>query len=119
MFKWNKMHGCGCTPLLKNGEKYILTVGDVFCGIVQTLHELHDTDTISWSADFQVCGKSVGGMSGGELTRDECMAWVEDRVIKNLSEFHSVLHGSRQREIYDAEVKLDKATGEWVQERLE
>jgi hypothetical protein len=30
MFKWTKLHGCNCTPLHNNGEKYLLNIGNIY-----------------------------------------------------------------------------------------
>jgi hypothetical protein len=116
MFKWTKLHGCNCSPLHNNGEKYLLNVGNIYIGIVETTHS--SLDDIGWSAEVQHDNKTITGKSGGGMTRDEGMTFVEHTISEYISQLLSV-SAFNSREIYDSLVQTDPKTGEWKQIRLE
>jgi hypothetical protein len=118
MFKWTKLHGCNCTPLHNNGEKYLLNIGNIYIGIVKTTHNPFFEGDIGWSAEIQHDEKTITGKSGGGMTRDDGMAFVEQTIAEYVSQLLGV-SAFGGREIYDSVVQTDPKTGEWKKVRLE
>jgi hypothetical protein len=98
MFKWIKNHGCNCCPLTKGFSKYTINIGDIFGGVVEN----EDSPT-NWSAKVTVLGKMITGRSGGGMTRDEGMRFVEEHVLEAISDILTASKNKAdQREIYDS-----------------
>lgn len=117
MFKWIKTHGCNCCPLEKGTEKYILNVGDVWGGIVQS-HVYKHSDEVYWESIYTVCGNEVSSQSGGPWGRDENMASIEKRIIDALIQVEHARENPVRR-IFDALWEKDPVTGEFSQEELQ
>lgn len=119
MFKWTKIHGCNCHPVPENGERYLLLVGDLYEGRVETIHNPYNSKDIGWSASFRILGQEISGQSGGGLTRNEAMKWIEGRILDSIAAIEAVKNDPH-REIYDALVHVDNTVPNgWYQERLE
>ena len=114
MFKWIKHRkGCNCHPIPEGCLKYTLNVGDLYGGEVS-----YDPNKWNWEASYQVLGKEVSGQAGGTLTRDECMEFIEERILEALSQLRNVVENPK-REIRDILYQTNPKTGEFEQERLE
>lgn len=86
MFKWVKIHGCNCSPLDSGAEKYILNVGDVWGGIVQSSLDELDNGRVIWESWYTVFDKNVSGQTGGPYDRQYSMDWIEERITESLSQ---------------------------------
>jgi hypothetical protein len=117
MFKWIKTHGCNCHPVPDGCERYWLNVGDLYQGTVES-KKLEWETGVSWSAEVFVASQvhCLTGMSGGGMTRDEGMEFVEQRIWDCLKALKAALDDPH-REIYDALSKRNEK-GEFEQERL-
>jgi hypothetical protein len=115
MFKWTKTHGCNCTPLGEGCEKYILNVGDLWGGIVES--KCNERGEIWWESWYMVYDEKVSGNHGGGNTRDSCMKWIEERILENLNYMYNIpIDPTRQ--IMDSVVEVDE-NGKWFQRVLE
>ena len=94
-FRWTKSSNgwctaanqCSCDITNQRCEKYVLSVGGIYTGIVKSCHGTG----ITWGATIFIGNDSVTGQSGGEESRDYYMDWVEGQILTWLSELHSVL----------------------------
>lgn len=123
MFQWTKWdHGCNCSPMPENAEKYKLNLGRLYGGVVETTHDnLYDKDDIGWEASVLVCGRKVTGRGGGGMTRDDGMKWVEEHILEFISSIILAASDNKagQREIYDSLMERDPETGKFNSKRLE
>ena len=123
MFKWiRRDHGCNCTPMGEGCEKYILHIGNLYLGIVESercyCEEEDGERKFSWKAEIHVGGKMVTGQGGGGYSKDYYMNYVEERITEWLEELRQT-PGDGHREVYDSLCQRDPVTGEFFQERLE
>lgn len=118
MFKWIKIHGCNCHPLERGSEKYIINVGDIWGGIVQSHPCEYEPGKFTWESWYTVFGQKVSGQSGGTFTRDDSMEWIEKRIADALSQIRSV-QDNPTRTIFDCLWQTNEETGEDFQEILD
>lgn len=115
MFKWIKTHGCNCHPLAEGTEKYILNVGDIWGGIVQSHPSETSPGKFYWESWYTVCDKKVSGQSGGPGGRNENMKWIEERIAAAINQIEWA-KADDKRIIVDALWQKDEETGEFFQE---
>lgn len=118
MFKWVKVSGCNCCPLEEGTEKYILNVGDVWGGVVQS-HSCGENEPgkFYWESSYTVCGNQVSGQSGGGYTRDENMEWIENAILEAIRQVESVSK-LPIRKIFNALCERNPVTGEFEQKEI-
>lgn len=116
MFRWIKTSGCDCCPVADGCERYLLNVGDLFGGRVES-HKSPHTGELSWEYMYSVCGKEYSGGSGGGTTRDSGMKYVEDKILDSITKLRWV-HANPERKIFSALVEKDPVTGEYSQKEL-
>lgn len=117
MFKWVKVSGCNCCPLEEGTEKYILNVGDVWGGVVQSHVCKNEPGKVYWESFYTVCDKDVSSQSGGPHGRNENMQWIEDRISEALSQMNSA-RIYPDRCIKNALYERDPITGEFEQKEI-
>ncbi len=117
MFKWTKLSGCNCHPVGKGCERYLLNVGDVWGGTVESHPCKHGEEGVYWEGWYTVAGKQVSGQSGGGSGRDEHMTWIERRISDALAEVAEA-QAFAGRRIVSALVEVHPDTGEWFQREV-
>ncbi len=116
MFRWIKTSGCNCHPVGDGCERYVLNVGDVFGGRVES-HRSSYTGEVWWEYMYTLLGKDYSGGSGGGTTRDSGMKYVEEKILNACKAICGV-EASPVRKIFSALVEKDPATGEYRQREL-
>jgi hypothetical protein len=113
MFQWKKSRGCGCHPRKDGTERYLLNVGDVYGGVVES----HPSETLPgefvWESWYTVGDRKVSGMKGGPGGRNVHMEWIEQRITDALSQIESA-RSNTNRQIVDSLAIKDDVTGEFV-----
>ena len=116
MFRWIKTSGCDCCPVAAGCERYLLNVGDLFGGRVES-HKSPHTGELSWEYMYSVLGKEYSGGSGGMTTRDDGMKYVEDSIRTAIAKVLGA-EASPVRKIFAALLEHDPVTGEYRQREL-
>lgn len=112
-FQWIKSDPCTCGEHEGKRTKYILSIGRFLFGIVET-----KSDT-TWGAKIAIGDSIITEMSGGPLTRDEYMKWVEDEILQCTQSFFDVLKCESGKRIIKESLYRRSENGELKQNILE